>query len=83
MERLVDIVGYIVDIYIFLIFIYIILGYFSEVRGSRLYGFLEQVCEPIIRPFEFATIGGISFAPILASLFLKLIHYLLIIIVTL
>jgi len=80
---LVEIVGYIVQIYSFLILVYIILGYFPEGRDSRIYLFLERVCEPIISPFRFATIAGISFAPILAILVLELIHFLLVIIATL
>lgn len=72
--------GYFIEIYSYIILAYILVGYFPEARRSKIYQILAKLCEPLINAFSFATISGISFAPILAVLFLHLIHYLMIII---
>lgn len=77
MQFLVELLINFIEIYIYIIIIYILLGYFREARGSKIYEILKNLCEPLLNLFRFATYQSISFAPILAFILLKIIQYIL------
>lgn len=77
MLLVIEFLGYFIRIYSYIILAYVIIGYFPDARGSRLYQVLENLCRPLLDIFSFATISGVSFAPILAIVSLELLHMLL------
>ncbi len=80
MELIIISFGYFIQIYSYIMLAYVLIGYFPDARDSKIYDILSRLCEPLINLFSFATISGISFAPIVAMLFLQLIYRLLIVI---
>jgi len=54
-------------IYKYAIFAYILLSWFPQ-GWAKFRGILAQIVEPVLRPFEFAKIGGLSFSAIIAFL---------------
>ncbi|QVK16804.1 YggT family protein [Mycoplasmatota bacterium] len=69
--------GYLIRIYTYIILAYVLVGYFPEARGSKIYQILARLCEPLLNVFRFATVSGISFAPILAVVFLEVLYQLM------
>mgnify|MGYP000963247057 FL=1 len=77
MGLIIEFFGYFVQFYSFAMLVYILIGYFPEARGTKFYEILEAICRPLLNLFRFATFSGISFAPILAIMFLQVIYFLL------
>jgi len=78
MTEFINLFGTLIRIYSYIILAYVLVSYFPEARESRIYRILAKLTEPLLNAFRFATISGISFAPILAILFLNIIHQLMI-----
>jgi len=78
MLLVIEFLGYFIRIYSYIILAYVLIGYFPDARGSKIYQLLENLCRPLLNLFSFATVSGVSFAPILSILFLELIRYILI-----
>ncbi|MDF2698447.1 MAG: hypothetical protein K0Q49_3 [Haloplasmataceae bacterium] len=70
MGALVDLINIAIELYVFAIFIYSFLTFFPNFRDSKVYYYLAKICDPLINVFRFATVGTISFAPMLAMMFL-------------
>ncbi len=79
MDLFIQLFGDLIRLYSFIILAYVLIGYFPEARRTRFYYIIARICEPLLNVFRFATVSGISFAPILAIIFLQLIYRLMII----
>ena len=64
---LIFFVSILTAIYRYAIFAYILLSWFPQ-GWAKFRGILSQIVEPVIRPFEFAKIGRLSFSAIIAFL---------------
>ena len=64
---LIFFVSILTAIYRYAIFAYILLSWFPA-GWTKFRGILAQIVEPVVRPFEFAKIGGLSFSAIIAFL---------------
>ncbi len=79
MYEIINALGYLINAYTYILIAYILVGYFPEARSSGFYRLLERICDPLLNVFRFAQFSGISFAPMLAILFLQLIYKIIII----
>ncbi len=75
----ISVLGNLIQIYIYIILAYVLIGYFPEARRSKIYEVLAGICDPLLNLFRFASFSGISFAPILAVVFLNIIYRIIII----
>lgn len=73
-------IGYAVELFILLIIIRAVLSFFPNMdRGHPLVRALDQVVEPVLRPFQrlLPSMGGLDFSPILAILTIQILGRLL------
>ncbi|EJE98340.1 YggT family protein [Liquorilactobacillus mali] len=64
------------ELYSFAIIVYVLMSWFPTAQGSKLAEILGKICEPYLSFFDrfVPLIGGISFAPIVALVALRLIQ---------
>lgn len=69
-------ISYAVEIFVLLIIIRAVLSFFPNMdRGHPLVRALDQVVEPVLRPFQriLPPMGGLDFSPILAILTIQIV----------
>lgn len=71
----------VIDIYVLIIIIRAVLSFFPQMdRGHPLVRFLDQIVEPVLRPFQrlLPSMGGLDFSPLLAIVTLQVVGGLLV-----
>ncbi|MFD1124912.1 YggT family protein [Lentilactobacillus raoultii] len=63
-----------ISIYMLAIVIYALMSWFPNAYGTAFGRFLGQIVEPFQRLFNFASVGMISFAPVVALIVLGLVQ---------
>lgn len=72
---LLTVTSYLFRIYYLAIFVYVLLSWFPGAYQTTLGRFLTRICEPYLNMFRFIPpIMGISFAPLVAIIFLEFVE---------
>ncbi|GEP24021.1 MAG: YggT family protein [Lentilactobacillus diolivorans] len=64
----------IISIYMLAIVVYALMSWFPNAYGTAIGRFLARIVEPFERLFDFATVGMISLAPVVALIVLSLVQ---------
>lgn len=64
----------IISIYMLVIVVYALMSWFPNAYGTAIGRFLARIVEPFERLFDFATVGMISLAPVVALIVLSLVQ---------
>lgn len=74
---LAQVIHYTIQIYVLLIIMRAVLSFFPQLdRGHPVVRFLDQVVDPVMRPFQrlLPPMAGMDFSPILAILTLQMVE---------
>lgn len=72
---ILTVTSFLFRIYYLAIFVYVLLSWFPGAYQTKLGQFLIRICEPYLNMFRFIPpIMGVSFAPIIAIIFLEFVE---------
>ncbi|EHO54061.1 YggT family protein [Lentilactobacillus kisonensis] len=70
-----QIINQLISVYMLAIVVYALMSWFPNAYGTAIGRFLARIVEPFERLFNFATIGMISLAPLVALAVLTFVQY--------
>lgn len=73
-----QVIDKVITILIYAIVIRAVLSYFPKMRSNKLSLLLDDVTEPILKPFQRFSAGAIDFSPLIAIIALNLIRALIV-----